>query len=460
MFSLRRLPPANPRSFRLNAALTAIGGGLITGALALSLSGCGGGGAGWQMPPPVVDVADAARQPWVVDYQASGTLEANNKVDLNTETAGTVTRIQVREGDAVGRGQVLIRLKADKQEAQLQESAAGIAASMGNIEQQKADIRQAQARRDSAASKLKLAKSELERYERLYADEFVSQLEVEQKRSGFETANADYRESMQALSAARARFSQASSSLAQAQSTYRYNIALADESLIRAPFNGIIGQKYVDIGDYVAPTEKLVTLVDPSTFKIEFTVPERFLNQLQVGQPVTATFEGLGNASFTGKVNFIDPVVDKGAHTVTVKAILPGSAKLRHGLFGTVDLALGTIPNAVVIPEEAIVPQGEKTFVYVVKHEMYVPTAQPGADKATDKKDAKQEAHAVTSGAPTDVAHLQEVVVGHRNQGRVQIESGLTAGERVIISGLQKVNDNMEVHLGDSASVGGKPKGQ
>jgi RND family efflux transporter MFP subunit len=436
MLSLKPLVPASHKLFWLSFGL-----------LSLTLSGCaGGGGGGWHMPPPDVDVANVSNQPWTIDYQASGTLEANNKVDLNTETPGTITRIAVKEGDVVHRGQILIRMKADKQLAQVQQSAAGIAVSQGSLVQQKADISQAEARIQSALSRMKLAKSELDRYERLYSEQFVSQFELDQKRSSYDTASADYQEATQVLSSSRARYAQASSGLAQARSTYSYNMALANESVIRAPFEGVIGQKYVDLGDYVAPTEKLITVVDPSLFKIQFTVPERFLSQLQVGQPVKVSFEGLGNASFSGRVNFIDPVVDITAHTLTVKAILPGTSKLRHGLFGTVNLALGTIQNALVIPEEAIVPQGEKTFVYVVKHEAYVPTAQPGEKKK-----------AVTSGggALTDVAHLQEVVVGHRSEGKVQIESGLSSGERVIVNGLQKVNDNMEVHLSNGLPASG-----
>lgn len=424
---------------------------LALGAL-LTLSGCAGGG-GWHMPPPVVDSQAAVSQPWAVTYTATGTLEANNKVDLTTESAGTVTHIQVQEGDSVHRGQVLIRLKADKQVAQVQESVAGISASQGNIEQQQADINQAKARLDSASVKLKLAKSELQRYERLYKEQFVSQLELDQKRTNFDTASADYEEALQGLSSSRARFAQAASSLSQARSSYRYNVAVANESLIRSPFAGVIGQKYVYLGDYVSPGQKLLTVVDPSSFKIQFAVPEQYLHQLRVGLPVAVSFDGLGATHYTGSVNFIDPVMDPSSHTVMVKAILPNAAGLRHGLFGTIDLTLGTIANAVVIPEEAIVPQGEKTFVYVVRREIYQPDVPGEAGAAKAIAQAPQPAQ-----KPTTVAHLQEVTVGHRKTGTVQIESGLNAGDQVIVSGLQKVNDNMEVHLSSDPMPAG-PKG-
>lgn len=110
---------------------------LVAGfALSASLffSGCAAGGH-WQMPPPVVATTTAQAQPWTVTYTASGTLEANNKVDLNTETPGIITHIQVKEGDIVRAGQVLMRFKADKQLAQVQQAAAGISVSQSTLEQ-------------------------------------------------------------------------------------------------------------------------------------------------------------------------------------------------------------------------------------------------------------------------------------------------------------------------------------
>jgi HlyD family secretion protein len=176
----------NPPPYRLQNNLLLFGLSIV-----LILSGCAGQG-GWHMPPPIVGVSVAAGQPWTITYTATGTLEANNKVDLNSEMPGTITRIPVQEGDTVRRGQVLMRMKADKQLAQVQQSVAGIQASQGNIEQQKADINQAKARVDNTLVRMKLAQSELQRYEKLYQEQFVSQLELDQKRTNFDTATADY----------------------------------------------------------------------------------------------------------------------------------------------------------------------------------------------------------------------------------------------------------------------------
>ncbi len=432
---------SNFRFCRSVAVQSAFSGIAIITALSLGLSACSGGGGGaggWSAPPPGVEMTMVRQQPWTVSYQATGTLEANNKSELNSEVAGNITAILVQEGQVVRRGQPLLRLKADKQLAQMQESAAGISVSMGNIEQQKADIRQAQARVNSAAFRRQLAESELKRFEKLYRDQFISQLELDQKRSAYDTAASAYDEAMQGLSSSKARYTQANSSLVQARSGYRYSRAIADESLIRSPFNGVVGQKYVNVGDYADPGQRLITVVDPSSFKIRFTVPERYLAQIHPGQPVKTRFEGLGNATVPGAVQFIDPVIDGQAHTVMLKAKIPASTvasqRLRHGLLGEVSLSLGVIAEALVLPEEAIVPQGEKTFVYVVKHEIPPPAPNASAQSAPSKPSG-----------PADIAHLREVIVGDRVEGLVRIDRGVQPGEAVIINGLQKVSDGLAV---------------
>lgn len=410
----------------------------------LLLTGCGGGA--WTAPPPIVESMPVTQADWMVHYSTSGTLEANNKVDLNSEMSGIVSQVVVTEGQAVSKGQVLIRLKADKQVAQVQQSAAGVEASKSTLQQVSADIQAAEARLESALVRKSLAQNELQRFENLFKDQFVSQFELDQKRNNYDVALSAYNEARQQVAAAKARKAQSESSLAQARSSYQYSRALASESVIRAPFSGVVGQRFVDPGDYVSPSQRMLTVVDPSRFKLQFSVPERLVGRLQTNQQVSARFEALDNQAFAGTVYFVDPVVDPGSHTVLVKAYLPGKAPLRHGMFAVVDLNLGMIRDALIVPEEAIVPQGEKTFVYIVK----------------DRPDSVSDSQAQTAPAEADVkyVYLQEVTVGHREAGKAQISSGLTAGESVLISGLQKVMDGMAVRLKAPPSAKSSPSKQ
>lgn len=381
--------------------------------MTLLLAGCGGGGGGFTQPPPMVRVDAVSVQPWQVTYATTGTVEANNKVDLNSEAPGIISQLNFREGQHVRRGQTLIRLKADKFAAQISESAANIQASRGGVNVQSAQLDQLQAQITAAEARQRIAQDEYQRFQQLYQKDFVSALELNQKKTQLDTTTADLVAARQQLAAGEAQRQQAVANLSAAQSSYRYSRAVAGETVVSAPFSGTVGEKYVDLGDFVAPTEKLLTLVDNSVMKVAFPVPERYIGYLKTGLPVQLEFEGI-ERPYAATVNFIDAVVNEDSRSVMVKAVIQGGGeRLRHGQFGTVRLVLGTIDDAVIVPEEALINQGEKRLVYVVK-------------------DSR--------------AHLREILVGHRDAGRVQVKSGLSAGERIITTGLQKVTDGAEIN--------------
>jgi membrane fusion protein (multidrug efflux system) len=217
--------------------------------------------------------------------------------------------------------------------------------------------------------------------------------------------------------------SQAQSDMASAASSYRYNRAVASDTVITAPFSGVVGQKYVALGDYVSPGTNLLTIVDTRILKLVFQVPERYLGAIQMGAPESFTVDSLPGRTFHAETIFIDPAVDMNSRTVTVKAkVLDGDGLIRPGQFGKVQLELSRSANAMTVPEAALVPQGEKFFIYVVR-------------------DGK--------------AVLQEIQTGQREVGRVEVVSGLKPGERVVVSGIQKLTDGQPVMEAGSMPPGG-----
>jgi multidrug efflux pump subunit AcrA (membrane-fusion protein) len=413
--------------------------------LPLSFWGCAGGGGGWQMPPPVVDAMVVETAPWTVTYQSSGTVEASKKVELNAEVAGIVDTILVREGQPVQQGQVLMRLKAGRQLAQQAQASAGIASAQQGVQQQAAVIQQAEARVVNLKSKLDLANTELRRYQSLYDQEFISQLDLEQRNSTAQQAQADYNEALEQVQAAKAGYRLSRANLSQSQSSLQYNRVAVNESVIRAPFSGVVGHHFIKPGDFVAPTEKLLTLVDQSFFEVAFPVPERYMAQLHTGMTVWIKPNGQEQSQpLSAKVQFIDPVIDPDSHQVILKASVPFSQRLRHGLFCSVALALQSLSGQVVLPDEVIVPQGEKNFVYVL-----TPDNKPDRQgKANQKQPAQKQDKPVPpeeKNLRPMVAHQQEVIIDHRDGRQVQLKSGLTPGSIILRSGLQKVSEGTAV---------------
>ncbi len=337
--------PMRPRHAAL--ALAAL---LGSGALA---TGCGkpkGNGPGG-MVVPVVGFA-AKQQPLEETIALVGTLEANERVDIKSELAGRIEEIAFEEGQRVTQGQVLIRIDRTELDASL-----------------------AQAEAD-----LQLAASTHARYAALAESRAVSQQEVDQ----------------------------ASASLAAKQAALELVKAQLEDATITAPFDGVAGERLVSLGQYVAIGAPLTTVIDADPMKAAFDVPEHHFAQLQAGQAIQLTVAAYPDAQFQGEVYFVDPQVRADTRTVLVKALVPNAdGRLRPGMFASLRLVTQVRARALVIPESAILLQGQTTSLFVVKE--------------------------------GGVVEPRVVTAGVRLAGMVEITSGLQAGEMVIVEGVQKV---------------------
>jgi multidrug resistance efflux pump len=188
---------------------------------------------------------------------------------------GIVKQILFQEGDSVQKGAVLLRLEADKQASQVLQSQANTASSAAMIQMKQASMAQAQAELSASQSRLNLAETEFNRFESLHKQQFVSDLELAQKRTAYDSARADVEVSSKRLHAVKSEVQQARQNTVASGQVVQYNRALADDTVIRAPFSGKIGLKYVAPGDTVSPGQKLVSVVQTDSLKVAFNVPER-----------------------------------------------------------------------------------------------------------------------------------------------------------------------------------------
>jgi membrane fusion protein (multidrug efflux system) len=186
-----------------------------------------------------------------------------------------------------------------------------------------------------------------------------------------------------------------------------------DKTVIRAPFDGVVGLRKVSPGEYVESGAELVTFTQIDPIKLDFRVPEVFLGRVAADQPVRVQVDAFPGQTFDGRVYAIDPQLDAQGRSVVLRASLENDdAKLRPGLFARVTLEFGRRDGALLVPEQALWPQGERQFVYVVK-------------------DGK--------------AELVEVETGQRRAGMVEIRKGLTPESVVITAGQLKIGPGMPV---------------
>ena len=314
----------------------------------------GQGGGPPAMPVEVV----VARADTVVDaILASGQVEAMQSIELRSDIEGRISRILVEEGREVSRGTPLFKVD----DAEL-----------------KAEVARAEAERD-------LARQSLTRTRDLLGQKASSQSELERAEATSRSTAAQY-------------------DLLKVR---------LDRTVVRAPFSGVQGERYVSLGDYVTTATPLATLQTVSPQRAAFQVPERYADQLKLGQQVAFRVAALPGREFNGRVDFVNPVVQLPGRTITVKAQVPNPRReLQSGMFIEARLATAVRPKAVVIPEDAILPLQGSTFVWV----------------AVDGK-----------------ANRRPVELGVRTPGFVEATSGVEAGEQVVVAGQERLSDGAPV---------------
>ena len=205
-----------------------------------------------------------------------------------------------------------------------------------------------------------------------------------------------------------------------------------NERILNAPFDGLLGFREASIGTYLSPGDRVSTLVDDSVMKLDFEVPSIFLSKLAQGDEVTATTEDFPGEAFNGQIQSIDNTIDPITRTITVRAILPNEdRRLRAGTFMSVEV-LAAPEDRLAIPEQAVQPVGPRSFVFVINE----------SDDAL-------------------VANRTEITVGRRQEGKVEVVSGLEPGQQVITEGIIRVREGSSVKIGDPESLtpGGRASG-
>lgn len=308
------------------------------------------------------------------ETQAVGTLRSRQGVMLRPEVSGRVARLGFQDGQRVKRGHLLVQLDDTLQQAQLQK----------------------------AQAEASIARTNLNRNRELVSQQFVSQAAVDQSAAVLEVAQA--------------------------------SVALAQAELVRmrivAPFDGAVGIRVINVGDYVKDGSDLLSIDDTGAMLVDFRLPERVLSRLKVGQVVDVALDGLPGRSFKARVDAFDSQLDANGRSLLVRASL-GNADgvLKPGMFARARLVFAVRDNAVVVPEEALVPVGNKRFLF----------------KVVDGADGRKTTQRV------------EANVGLRVPGKVEILGGLTHADTVVTAGHARLMQNPDVAI-RVVELGGSPR--
>lgn len=336
--------------------------------------GCGVVQAAAQGPAVTqVEAAKVSIGPLSERVTAVGSLAANESVIIRPEVAGRVVEIGFEEGRPVAKGAVLLKLDDSINRAEVAE----------------------------AAARLELAKRNYARIEELASSRTATERQRDEARSSLDVGTAT-------VELARVRL---------------------EKTRIVAPFDGIGGLRKVSIGDYVTIGQDMFTLVDIDPIKVDFRISEKFLAAVRAGQPIEIGVDAFPGRTFKGEVYAVDPSVDAGGRSVVLRARVDNKEQmLRPGLFARVTLIMQLKPEALTVPEQALMPRGDDQFVY----------------KVVDGK-----------------AVQTKVTIGTRRDGRVEVTGGLTPDDIVVTAGQQKLRDGVAIRvLGAGGAVSGATTGK
>lgn len=291
------------------------------------------------------------------EVTAVGSLLADESVVIRPEIDGRLVALHFQEGQAVGKGAKLVTLDSSEVEAQLA----------------------------AAAAQMRTDEQRLKRTKDLLDQNYISQDAYDVAENNFERSVA-VKEEIEAKLA---------------------------KTVIRAPFSGIVGLRMVSPGAYLEKGNDIARLENIASIKLDFRVPEVYAAQVRVGQSVAIRLDAFPTETFSGRIYAMEPMVDERTRTVLLRARVTNQGlKLKPGMFVRVALALETRPNAILVPEPAIWPQGQDSYVYRVVD---------------------------------DKAVLTKIEIGQRRPGEVEVISGLSAGDVVITEGQIKMRDGAPV---------------
>ena len=289
---------------------------------------------------------------------STGSLRPDEQVELAFETSGKIVGINFTEGTRVKKGDLLAKINDKPLQAQLQK-----------LEAQKKLIEEKEFRQRSLLTK-----------------DAISQESYDQILTELQTIQADI------------------------------NLVLAriSETELRAPFDGIIGLRYVSEGSYTNPSTKIARLVKISPIKLDFSIPERYANQIKIGYPVSFEVDG-SNDVYQAEVYAVDPQVEEDTRTIVIRARYPNrNEELKSGRYASVTLLLSEIDNTIAIPTESLIPEMEGETVYVYR------------------------------GGKAEQLRVQ---TGLRTESQIQITGGLKFGDTLLTTGMLQLRHGLPVVL-------------
>lgn len=334
-----------------------------------------------------VSATQARKDSWTLSLNAVGTVRAIDGVNVTTEAAGVVESIEFRSGEKAKKGDVLVKLRDAEDQARL--------------------------------LALKAA--------------------AEERRSGFERVSRLYDDG----NASESQRDLARSQLVQARAERDAQKERLAKKTLRAPFDGELGIRQINKGQYIQPGTPVVNLQSLNPIHVDFSLPEQRMSDVEEGMQVRVKLSAYPDETFEGRITALEPGVNSETRNFNLQARLPNEEKkLRPGMFADVSVQLPGSEDVVTVPRTAISfnPYGNSVYVIQEKESGEADDASGSGDSADD------------DGEPTLIVKRRFVETGRTRGTMIAVTDGLEPGERVVSSGLLKLRNNAEVQINNEVT--------
>jgi len=383
------------------------------------LAGCGSSPVTHESGSPAVavqvPVAAVQRQSIFVPYEAVGTIRAKMTSTIQGKILGHVLAVNVREGDRVEPGEVLVEIDSREVDAQVRRAESALREAQEMRHDTEKMIQAALHTQDAAEAGNELAAAAFRRYTALAEKQAVSRQVFDEAEARSKGAAAEAARAAEMVLSSRAKLGEAEARVAQAEAELTNAQTLRSFANVTAPFAGIVTRKTVEVGDLAAPGRPLLVVEDGQRYRLEAQVDEEQVHKITLGSEVRVLLDAVDSTELTGTVSEITPYSDPASRSFDVKIDLPDTAKVWSGMFGRAQFTTGE-SQVLSVPATAVFQRGQLTGVYAI-----------GDD---------------------DVARLRLITIGKQYGPNVEVLSGLEPGEQIVADRTAQVADGTLIKQG------------
>jgi membrane fusion protein, multidrug efflux system len=390
--------------------------------------GGAGAGRGNVRAPMTVEFAVVKRSPVAEQILVVGNLIGAATVQVVPRVNGRLQTVEVKLGDPVRHGQVIARVEDREIQEQVRQAEASFQVAQASIRQREAD--------------LKLAKTNLDRSKSLYERQLLPQ-------QTYDDTEARYQAALAQVDLTRAQFEQAKARLDELKVTL-------SNTLIVSPVDGFVGKRFLDPGAFASTNAPVASVVDIRTVRMVANLVEKDVKRVPAGTQAAVEVDAFPDEKFTGRVSRVAPVFDPATRTAEMEIEVPNPGfRLKPGMYARVQLTVGSRPNALTVPSNAVVNIDGKPGVFVASAQegRGGTGAQGGSPQGTNGRSGGGEGRSVT-------VRFQPVETGIHDGDRVEITAGLQDGVRVITTGAGALKDGDRVVPVTADSRGNHAEGQ